>query len=164
MGSEGMIGRLMLDRIKTLFAERGGGTANGAGHDADELRLAAAALMVEAAGLDDRFDAAERVRITGLVRGRFGLTEAEAEALLAAAERAADEASQLYRFTRVIKDRFAHDERIEMIEMLWDVVYADGNLHDLEANLLRRIAGLIYVSDRDSGNARKRVLERRGRG
>ncbi len=154
----------MLDRIKALFAERGGAAANGVGHDADELRLAAAALLVEAAGLDDRFDAAERVRITALVGGRFGLTEAEAEGLLVAAERAAAEASQLYRFTRVIKDRFAHDERIEMIEMLWDVVYADGNLHDLEANLLRRIAGLIYVSDRDSGLARKRVLERLGGG
>ncbi len=95
MGSVGMIGKLMLDRIKTLFAERGGDAANGPRHDADELRLAAAALMVEAAGLDDRFDAAEWVRIIGLVRGRFGLTEAEAEALLAAAERAANEASQL---------------------------------------------------------------------
>ena len=164
MGPEGMIGRLMLDRIKALFAERGGAAANGVGHDADELRLAAAALLVEAAGLDDCFDADERVRITALVRGRFGLNEAEAEALLVAAERATAEASQLYGFTRVIKDAFAHDERVEMIEMLWDVVYADGNLHDLEANLLRRIAGLIYVSDRDSGDARKRVLERRGRG
>ena len=47
-----------------------------------------------------------------------------------------------------------------MIEMLWKVVYADGNLHDFEANLVRRICGLIYVSDRESGDARKRVLER----
>jgi len=159
-----MLGNPMLDRIKTLFAARDAAAANGVRHDADELRLAAAALLVEAAGLDDRFDAAERVRVTALVRDRFGLTKAEARTLLAAAEQATAEASQLYRFTRVIKDRFADDERVELIEMLWDVVYADGTVHDFEANLLRRIAGLIYVSDRDSGKARKRVLERLGGG
>jgi len=48
------------------------------------------------------------------------------------------------------------------VEMLWEVVYADGVLHDYEANLLRRIGGLIYVSDMDRGNARKRVMTRLG--
>ena len=54
----------------------------------------------------------------------------------------------------------SNDERIELIEMMWAVVYADGQLHDYEANLLRRMAGLLYVSDFESGAARKRVLER----
>jgi uncharacterized tellurite resistance protein B-like protein len=49
-----------------------------------------------------------------------------------------------------------------MIEMLWEVVYADGELHDLEASLLRRVGGLLYVSDRDRGAARMRVLNRLG--
>jgi uncharacterized tellurite resistance protein B-like protein len=49
-----------------------------------------------------------------------------------------------------------------MIEMLWEVVYADGNVDHLEANLLRRVAGLLYVTDRESGEARKRVLDRKG--
>ncbi|MFQ5953805.1 MAG: TerB family tellurite resistance protein [Kiloniellales bacterium] len=154
----------MLDRIKALLSERGGPAANGARHDAGELRLAAAALLVEAARLDGRFDAVERERITGLVRQRFGLTDAEAARLFTEAEKAAKDASQLYCFTRVIKDRFPHDERVELIEMLWNVAYADGVLHDYEASLLRRIAGLIYVSDRESGRARKRVLERLGMG
>lgn len=61
----------------------------------------------------------------------------------------------------MIKDRFDEKERIRLVEMLWEVVYADGQAHDYEANLLRRIAGLIYVADRDSGAARKRVLARR---
>lgn len=152
----------MLNRIKAFLGERGGAAGDGVRHDADELRLAAAALLVEAAGLDDRFDEAERTRITDLVRGRFGLTADAADTLLAGAERATAEAGELYRFTRVIKERFSHDERVEMIEMLWDVVYADGTVHDFEANLLRRVAGLLYVSDQDSGQARKRVLERLG--
>ena len=60
-----------------------------------------------------------------------------------------------------MKDGFSHDERVRMIEMLWEVVLADDEIHDHEANLLRRVAGLIYVSDRESGDARKRVLDRR---
>ena len=52
------------------------------------------------------------------------------------------------------------EERIELIEMIWEVVYADGELHDYEANLLRRLGGLLYVSDRERGDARKRVLAR----
>ncbi len=152
----------MLDRIKALLSERGDTAPEAAGHHAGELRLAAAALLIEAARLDGRFDEVERERITRLVRQRFGLSDAEAARLFAEAEKAAEDANELYRFTRVIKDRFDHPERVELIEMLWDVVYADGVLHDFEANLLRRIAGLIYVSDRESGSARKRILERLG--
>ena len=70
------------------------------------------------------------------------------------------EASQLLGFTRAIKDRYSLEERIELIEMIWEVVYADGELHDYEANLLRRLGGLLYVSDRERGDARKRVLAR----
>ena len=50
--------------------------------------------------------------------------------------------------------------RDKLIELLWEVVYSDGSLHAYESNLLRRIGGLIYVSDRDRGDARKRVLQR----
>jgi uncharacterized tellurite resistance protein B-like protein len=62
----------------------------------------------------------------------------------------------------VIKDSFDQEERVELMEMLWEVVYADGALHHLEANLMRRIAGLIFVPDRESGEARKRALSKLG--
>jgi uncharacterized tellurite resistance protein B-like protein len=90
------------------------------------------------------------------------LTEAEARSLLELAGDEVANASQLYGFTRVVKDNFDHDERVELMEMLWEVVYADGALHDLEASLMRRIAGLIYVPDRESGAARKRAMSRLG--
>ncbi len=66
------------------------------------------------------------------------------------------------RFTRVVKDSFSHAERVELIEMIWEVVYADGERHDYEDSLMRRIAGLIYVSDRERGEARRRALARLG--
>ena len=130
----------------------------------DELHLAAAVLLVEAARMDDEFDPAERARIEALLAQRFGLDAEESRELLALAERTAAETVEWQGFTRVIKDRLAPAERVGMIEMLWEVVYADGRLHDYEASLLRRITGLLYVSDWESGEARKRVLARLGLG
>lgn len=153
----------MIDRIKALLNGSGGRRPGDAARPGfADLQVAAAALLVEAAQMDADFDAAERTKILDLVCTRFELTEAEAESLVElAAQRVAD-SSQLYSFTRVVKDSFDHKERVDLMEMLWEVVYADGTLHDLEANLMRRIAGLIYVSDRESGAARKRALNRLG--
>ena len=153
----------MIERIKSLFATFGSepqALAEIAG--VDELHLAAAALLTEVALGDDRFDDVERQAIDRLVQTRFGLSETEAASLVDAAEKKARDSTHLLRFTRVIKDNFTPAERIEMIEMIWEVVYADGVLHDYEDSLLRRIAGLIYVSDRDRGEARKRALARLG--
>ena len=149
----------MIGRIKAFLARPAAARAAGR-HGADELQVAAAALLVEAARMDQRIDAAERRTIERLVRERFGLRREEADELIAEAEAAAARSSQLFAFTRAVKDGFDHDERVALIEMLWDVVYADGALHDYEANLLRRVAGLIHVPDRDSGAARQRVLAR----
>ncbi len=129
----------------------------------DALQLAAAALLVEAARMDDDYDATERALIASLLRERFDLDDDDTEALVAAADAATEDLVEVYGFARRVKDAFAPEERVRMIEMLWEVVYADGEVHDHEANLLRRVAGLIYVSDRESGDARKRVLDRRGR-
>ncbi len=96
--------------------------------------------------------------IVDLVRARFELSTEEVSSVIELADEVAHNAVELSRFTRRIRDDFDHDERIEMVEMLWRVVYADGVVHDHEANLLRRVAGLLYVSDRESGEARKRAI------
>ncbi len=151
----------MIDRIKKLFAAAGTDPPASDGPDgAGELQLAAAALLAEAALGDAHFDDAERAAVERLLAARFGLRADEAHDLAEAAATAASDSTHLLRFTRVIKDNFSPTERIELIEMIWEVVYADGELHHYEDSLLRRIAGLIYVSDRDRGAARKRVLAR----
>jgi uncharacterized tellurite resistance protein B-like protein len=151
----------VINRIKKLFS--GVDATSAATQDGVEAHaLAAAVLMVEAARLDGNFNLSERQSIRALVTGHFGLDEEEADALINEAESVHDDANHLVRFTRTIKDSYPPEERIVIIEMLWEVVYADGVLHDYEANLLRRIGGLIYVSDRDRGAARKRVMKRLG--
>ena len=155
----------MINRIKQLLLDLGGSELQGGARpDVDQLQVAAAALMVEAARMDDHFDSSEREKITALVRARFGLNDDEADTLVRTAADQVAESEQLFSFTRVIKDRFSIEQRIELIETLWEIVYADEELHHYESNLMRRIAGLLYVSDRDSGAARKRALARLDRG
>ena len=148
----------MFDQIlKFLGGEGGIGTAS-----PDQLQVAVAALLVEAAHMDECFDAVERVVIERLLRQRFGLGPDAALRLLAMAERANAEAVQLFRFTQEIVEQLAPEQRVGIIEMLWETVYADGVLSPAEDMLVRRVAGLIYVSDRDRGDARQRVLRRLG--
>lgn len=150
----------MIERIKALL---GGGREQVPARAApDEGQAAVAALLVEAAVMDERFDPAEQATILDLLKGRFGLDDTETAELLAAARERVAQSSQLFAFTRVVTDRFSFEERVELMEMLWQVAYADGELDDFEANLLRRVAGLIHVSDRDSGAARKRAMARLG--
>ena len=156
-----MLGSAMLNRIMRLFTALTPSDEGEAGqHTHDELQLAAAALLVEAAAMDGHYGEAEQAAIGRLLRRKFGLNDTEADSLQELALAEQSEANQLLGFTRVIKDRYSEEERVELIEMAWEVAYADGELHDYEANLLRRLGGLLYVSDRERGEARKRVLAR----
>lgn len=151
----------VLQKLRALLGERSV-TDKVAGGHADKLQLATAALLIEAAEMDSDFGAEERAKIAELVERRFGLSAEESRELLEAASDTVEQSVEVFGFTREIKNAFSPDERVEMMEMLWEVAYADGALHDLEANLMRRLAGLLHVSDRDSGLARKRVLSRYG--
>ena len=146
----------MLNRIRKFMA---GGSPAAQEDPADEMRLAAAALLVEVATVDENFDADERARILAFVTDRFGLSGDDATALIEAAEREVDGSVQLYAFTSAISNGFSYDERVALMETLWRVVLADGHVDAHEDQLLRRIAGLIHVTDRDRGLACKRAKE-----
>jgi len=128
----------------------------------DDVAFAAAVLLLETASMDDRIDQAERAVIEGILSRHFTLTPWELAALMEEAGQRQAESAQLLRFTRTVKDAMAPAERERLMEWLWEVVYADGREHAMEANLMRRIAGLIYVDDGASGAARKRVRSRLG--
>ncbi|WP_165837753.1 TerB family tellurite resistance protein [Zavarzinia aquatilis] len=147
----------MLDRLLSFL--RGDEAPAAPGSD---LAFAVAVLFLEAASMDDRVDQAEKDRVQAILVRHFGLDDEAARRLIEAAGKRQAESAQLLRYTRTVKDRMNEAERLQLMEWLWEVVYADGKEHDLEANLMRRIAGLIYVEDADSGAARKRVRRRLG--
>jgi len=144
----------MFDRIVKLLTEPA------PPRDLDGLPIAVAVLLVEAARMDDRFDDAERKVIERLLAAKFQLTPEQTRELVRKAVETGDRSNQLYPFTRVAVERMELAQRIGLIEMLWEVAYADGVLDPDEDALLRRVAGLIYVSDVDRAAARIRVLER----
>ncbi|SDG10879.1 Uncharacterized conserved protein, tellurite resistance protein B (TerB) family [Limimonas halophila] len=151
----------MFDKIKAIFTDPAG-PARGEGIRFDPLQHAVAALLVEAARMDDHFDADEHATVARHLRERFELDEATAEHLVETAEAEADRAVEVYSFTRTVKDNVDHDERVAILQMLWEVAYSDGELHDYEANLMRRLTGLLHVSDQENGQARKAALARLG--
>jgi uncharacterized tellurite resistance protein B-like protein len=110
--------------------------------------------------MDDHFDAAERTVIRRLLTHRFELDQTQLAALMTAAEQAATDSPDLFNFTHLVVESFGPAERIGLIEMLWEVAYADGRLDPEEDMLIRRIAGLIHVEDHARGEARLRVLQR----
>jgi uncharacterized tellurite resistance protein B-like protein len=146
----------MIDRLLDFLSGR---EAPASAASADELELAIAALLIEAARMDENFDTRERATIERLLAQRFGLAQEAVSSLIGAAEEAVERSTQYYGFTRQINDRLSGEERVQIIEMLWKVAYADGALDPYEDMLLRRIAGLIHVTDLDRGLARRRALE-----
>jgi uncharacterized tellurite resistance protein B-like protein len=126
----------------------------------DALQLAVAALLVEAAWRDDVFEPAERDAIERVLAERFDISPEEAGALLQTASD--NRSNQLFGFTNKIVKAMGEADRIKVIEMLWEVAYADGVLDADEDALIRRVAGLMFVSDQDRGFARRRVRERLG--
>lgn len=150
---------MMMDR---LFAWLKDGE-NELPHGGDELQLAVAALLLEAAVVvDGDFDPHERDIVRKLLQSRFALSPDDARLLIAAAERRVENTAQLFGFTSTVNSRVSRERKVEIIEMLWEVAYADGVLDPLEDTLLRRIAGLIDVSDHERGEAKRRVLQRLG--
>jgi uncharacterized tellurite resistance protein B-like protein len=147
----------MIDRVLDFLTGRKAPALAGS---PDELELAVAALLIEAGRMDDRFDERERAAIERLLAEKFELSPDAVSSLMAAAEQAVQQSTQFFPFTQQIVKRISPEDRANILEMMWEVAYADGVLDPQEDALLRRIAGLIHVSDRDRGLARQRALEK----
>jgi uncharacterized tellurite resistance protein B-like protein len=146
----------MLDRLLRLLEGREAPVAAPSG---DDLRLAVAALLVEAARMDQSFGEEERAAVAALLSRRFELSGPALSTLLERADVRVRDTVQYFPFTHNINQMMSAAEKAEVIEMLWRVAYADGTLDPHEDQLIRQIAGLIHVPDRERMLARKRALE-----
>ena len=122
-----------------------------------DARLALTALLVRVARSDGSYDLTERQRIARIAETRYGLSPDDATALRSDAEELEAQAPDTVRFTRAIKDAVAYEDRIAVIEALWQVVLADGRREAEEDSLLRLVANLLGITDRDSAMALQRV-------
>ena len=116
--------------------------------------------MVEAANIDGKIDQVEINKISNALIETFNENPAEVEKELNKCLVEIKEHKSLHFFTSKINKAFSEEKKIYLIEVLWEIILEDGKVHDFESNLIRRLSGLLYLTGVQTGNAKKRVLEK----
>jgi uncharacterized tellurite resistance protein B-like protein len=147
----------MFDAFRNFVAEFVDGDRHPSQFADDDYRLAAAALLVHAAAIDGDMSQAERDKLHAIVKRRFGLDDGATDELIDKATVAEQEAVDLYHFTSLLNRTLDEEGRARIIEMMWEIVYADGRRDELEDNLLWRAADLLGVSQRERIELRQRI-------
>ena len=122
--------------------------------------LAATALLVHVISLDGEPSEVEKRKLHGLIESRFRLDPGTADKLIASATLVEGEAVDLYHFTSVIMRSVNEAGRLRIVEMMWELVYADGRVSEFEDNVVWRAADLLGISSRDRMNLKHRVAAR----
>lgn len=150
----------MFDRILKFLDALPADTAADNKPDINDPRVASAALMFHVMDADGVRHEAELGRLRKVLAETYGLDKQGVDELLQAGEAADKDAVDLYAFTSVLTRHLDQPARIALIELLWEMVYADGVLHELEDNVVWRVAELIHVERRDRIEMRQRVEAR----
>ena len=117
-------------------------------------------LMIEAAYTDGQIDTSELNKIKLSLINVFSEDPVEVNLVLEEAVKNKNNSKSLHHYTSYINKNFDEDKKLLLIEALWEIVLSDEEIHDFESNLIRRLSGLLYVSDVNSGNARKKALDK----
>src|SRR5712672_3223757 len=151
----------MLDGLRQFIADIVSPDAQPRAFDEADYRLAATALLIHVVSLDGQPSTVEKRKLHSLIESRFKLDPGTADHLIAQATRAEGEAVDLYHFTSVIMRSVNEEGRLRIIEMMWELVYADGQVSEFEDNVVWRAADLLGVSSRDRIDLKHRVAARR---
>lgn len=143
----------MLDKFKRLFAP-----VNSAQIKNADLRLAAAVLLVEVARADYSVEPAEESRLYDLLQRQFDLSGDEIIDLKTSAEDTADISISLHRHLDTINQAYSSEQKTGLLAMLWEMAYADGEIHHYEEHLIRRIADLLYIPHKDFIRTKHQVI------
>jgi len=147
----------MLESLKNFLSDLSGGGKRQDAFAEDDYRFAAAALLVHVCTVDGEISPAERTRLHDVLKSRFDLDEAGTARLIDAAITADNEAVDLYHFTHLINRALDEQGRLRMVEMMWEIVFADGQVDEFEDNIVWRAADLLGVSARERIELRRRV-------
>ena len=126
--------------------------------DANNEVILVAALLIHAAKIDENYTELEKNIIKKALVDLYNIDFSKSENLLKEAEKKEEESNQIVEFTKEIK-KYSTESRLKVIEVIWKIVYSDGTSDSYEANLIRRICGLLYVSDKDNGIIKKKVQD-----
>ncbi len=146
----------MINLLKNIFSTQ---TTDEEKDDIKKLELLCG-LMIEAAYTDGQIDESELNNIKFSLINVFEEEPDNVNIVIDKALKNRNNSKSLHHYTSFINKNFTNDKKLLLIEALWEIILSDGQVHDYESNLLRRLAGLLYISDVNSGNARKRALNK----
>ena len=147
----------MFESFKSFITEFVDGEKHPDQFAEDDYRLAAAAMLVHAAAIDGEMSQSERDKLHAVIKQRFALDDATTDELITKATAAEHESVDLYHFTHQLNRALDDDGRAKIVEMMWEIVYADGQRDELEDNLIWRAADLLGVSANERIALRHRV-------
>ena len=150
----------MIETLKKFFDELTGGAKHPSDFDEADYRLASASLLLHAAAIDGNIAEVERNLLHELLKQRFDLDDVATNKLIATATTAEHEAIDLYHFTHLLNRLLDDDGRCRIIEMMWQIVFADGHVTEFEDNLIWRTADLLGISARERIALRRRVTRK----
>ena len=124
--------------------------------DSNKQNILIIALLIHAAKIDENYTEKEKKIIKKVIIDLNKISSDDANKLLELAEKKERESNQIIEFTKEIK-KYSMEFKLKIVEIIWKIVYSDGTNDDYESNLIRRICGLLYVSDKDNGIVKARV-------
>ena len=149
----------MLDVVKQFFSKATTKSPEAANQTtAHDIRVATCALFVEIARIDEKFTEAEMDTILSILKERYGLSPELADALIAEAERGLEKNVDLWQFARLINENYSNEEKTEIIETLWRIVYVDGKMDQYEHYLMNKLQNLLRLSHDQLIAAKLKIL------
>ena len=150
----------MLNIVKRFFSKEPDESSTGTGRQTDhDVRVATCALFLEMARIDEKFTQSEMETILSILKEKYGLSQEHADALISEADRELEESVDLWQFARLINENYSIEEKIEVIETLWQMVYVDGKMDRYEHYLMSKLKNLLRLSHDQLINAKLKVLQ-----
>ena len=135
--------------LKNLFKKKGKDSSN-------NKNVLIIALLIHAAKIDENYTENEKKIIKKIIMDLNKISSNQADKLLSLAEKKEGESNQIIEFTKEIK-KYSMEFKLKIVEIIWKIVYSDDTSDDYESNLIRRICGLLYISDKDNGIIKTKV-------
>ena len=144
----------MFDKLKSVFDKK----IEEESEQFSTVQIAISTLMIQTAVYDGTFDEQEKSKILELIKKYFNFNEDQKLTLFKIAMKVNDNSNDMQQFTSVLNHNLSEEEKLNIIEMLWKIIISDGHIDDYENALIRKISGLLYISDRDVGQIKKKLI------
>jgi uncharacterized tellurite resistance protein B-like protein len=148
----------MIDMFKRFFSAAATGHREQGDPEGHDLQVATCALLVEMARIDESFTRQEIETILRLMEDKYGVSQTHTKALVAEAEKELEESVDLWQFARLINDHYSRQEKVGIIETLWQVVFVDGKMDQYEDYLMHKMANLLRLTHKELMDAKVKIL------